>query len=83
MRPVKQQRLRAILKAIEESPYPDGTTTFALDLPPVVLFVRVEDDYTVYYGVVRYPATNDRVIQVYAIKETVGPIREMLQSPWS
>ena len=82
MTPSRKERLHAILKAIEESPYPDGETTFALDLPPIVLFVRVEDDYTVYYGVVGYPARNDRIISVYAIKETDGSIQEMLNSPW-
>lgn len=53
-----------------------------MDMPPVVLFVRVEDDYTVYYSVVGYPEKNDRIINVYAIKETMGSVREMVRSPW-
>lgn len=82
MTATRQERIHEILAKIEESPYPDDVTTFALDLPPVVIFVHVEADYTVYYGVVGYPAKSDRIIHVYAIKETIGSVEEMIKSPW-
>ena len=72
-----------ILKAISESPEPDGEKTFSLLLAPIVLYVRVEHDYTVYYDVVEYPAKGNRRINVYHIKETTGTVREMLKSPFS
>ena len=72
-----------ILKAIHDSPEPDGDTTFSLSLPPIVLYVRVEHDYTVYYNVVEYPTRGTRRINVYHIKETTGTVREMLKSPFS
>lgn len=82
MTSVSNERLSEILNAIHESPEPDGVTTFSLLLAPIVLYVRVEHDFTVYYNVVGYPVKNDRIINVYAIKETVGAVQDMLKSPW-
>lgn len=70
----RTERVRDILAAINASPDPDGEKTFPLSLPPIVLFVRVEQDYTIYYSVTWYPATKRREIKVYDIKETVGSI---------
>lgn len=78
----RQSRIRSIVADIRRSPYPDGNRTFTLDLPPAVLFVRVEEDYTIYYGVVGYPGRDEVLVQVYEIKETTGPVQEMLRSPW-
>lgn len=74
-----RSRLHELLRAIHESPEPDGITTFSLLVAPAVFFVRVEDDYTVYFHSTTYPRTGKRSIKIYEIKETTGSVRDMLQ----
>ncbi|MXX20009.1 MAG: hypothetical protein F4X03_00495 [Dehalococcoidia bacterium] len=69
------------MEAIRDNPEPDGVTTFSLLVAPAVFFVRVEEDYTVYFHSTTYPRTGRRSIKVYEIKRTAGTVRNMLRWP--
>ena len=79
---LERHRLDELMAAIERAPEPDNHKCFALLVAPLVLFVRVEHDFTVYYSVVKYPKQDKQLIHVYAIKETTGSVRDMLSSPF-
>ena len=44
--------------------------------------MRIENDYTIYFRVVGYPDDNRWVIEIDAIKETGGSLRDMLRRPF-
>lgn len=78
----RRARVAEIIREICASPDIDGKRTFDLVVPPAVWQVRIEDDYTIYFRIVGYPDANRWEIQVDAIKETRGSLREMLRRPF-
>lgn len=78
----RKARVAGLVRSICEAPDTDGERTFDLVVPPAVWQVRIEDDFTVYFRVVGYPDDNRWEIQVDAIKETRGSLRDMLGLPF-
>ena len=78
----RKARVADLVRSILATPDTDGARTFDLLVPPVAWRVRIEDDYTIYFRVVGYPDDNRWVIEIDAIKETGGSLRDMLQRPF-